>query len=147
VTNSFQPKHCIQDLYEYKDDIINVCTSNIDLNFDNTMNSNNYIHSYTTDGNITINNSYSGIDSHKLYTIQPLTTSQISQLQTININSSTLENRWTINWNQDWEHNFPDWHRVNDMCSKYPGLKNAFDNFKTFYNLCKDDYDNPTPKK
>ncbi len=33
------------------------------------------------------------------------------------------------------------------MCEKYPGLKIAFENFRMFYEMVKDDYDNPTPKK
>ena len=49
--------------------------------------------------------------------------------------------------NQEWKNSFPDWSRVQDMCEYYPGLKIAFENFKVFYEMVKDDYDNPTPKK
>jgi len=80
------------------------------------------------------------------YTIPALTTSQISQLQSIQIDQYTGGD-WGTVWNQEWQHRFPDWSRVQDMCIKYPGLKIAFDNFKTFYEMCKDDYDNPTPKR
>lgn len=43
----------------------------------------------------------------------------------------------------EWVDSFPDWNRVEDMCKQYPGLKIAFENFKTFYCMVKDDYDNP----
>ena len=83
------------------------------------------------------------------YTLPSLTTDQISALSTSTINSITIDSSgWSHNWIQkDWEGQFPNWNRVQDMCSKYPGLKNAFDNFKVFYEMVKDDYDNPTPKK
>lgn len=49
--------------------------------------------------------------------------------------------------NREWESSFPDWHRIQRMCEKYPGLKIAFEKFKTTYHLVKDDYDNPNTKK
>jgi len=77
------------------------------------------------------------------YCLAPLSTSQIYTLT--NIQSQASFN-WGLN-ELDWQQRFPDWARVQDMCNKYPGLKIAFDNFKTFYEMVKDDYDNPTPKK
>lgn len=47
----------------------------------------------------------------------------------------------------EWVDKFPDWHRMQKMCEMYPGLKLAFDKFKTTYNLVKDDYDNPPEKR
>ena len=55
--------------------------------------------------------------------------------------------QFTFNFPKEWVDSFPDFNRVDDMCKKYPGLKIAFDNFKVFYEMVKDDYDNPTPKK
>ena len=49
--------------------------------------------------------------------------------------------------NSEWKHHFPDWSRVQKMCEMYPGLKIAFEKFKTTYYLVKDDYDNPNTKK
>lgn len=54
---------------------------------------------------------------------------------------------FVFNLPKEWVDRFPEWARVQDMCEKYPGLKIAFDNFKVFYEMVKDDYDNPTPKK
>ena len=65
-----------------------------------------------------------------------------SGTDTISINSS-----FTFNLPEEWVDSFPDWHRVEDMCKKYPGLEIALRNFQTVYQLVKDDYDNPTPKK
>ncbi len=68
---------------------------------------------------------------------------------TISVGSLDVNSIESINWHwgQEWNDRFPEWNRVKDMCEKYPGLKNAFDNFKVFYEMVKDDYDNPTPKK
>jgi len=33
------------------------------------------------------------------------------------------------------------------MCDEYPGLKIAFEKFKTTYKLVKDDYDTPKDKR
>lgn len=64
-------------------------------------------------------------------------------VNTISIDTSSF----TFNMPKEWVDCFPDWHRVEDMCKKYPGLEIAFRNFQTVYQLVKDDYDNPTPKK
>lgn len=55
--------------------------------------------------------------------------------------------QFDIDFQNEWENSFPDWQRIQDMCKKYPGLQIAFDNFKVFYEMVKDDYDNPIPKK
>lgn len=47
----------------------------------------------------------------------------------------------------EWQNRFPDWNRIQKMCEEYPGLKIAFEKFKTTYYLVKDDYDNPNSKK
>jgi hypothetical protein len=41
---------------------------------------------------------------------------------------------------KEWEECFPEWGHVQDMCKEYPGLKIAFEKFRTTYNLLKDDY-------
>lgn len=150
MSDSSQPKNSIPDLSEYKDFkdfIIGVDASDINLSYDNTMNTTDYNYAYTGSDTITLTGA-AGQGTYHLPTIQPLTTAQITNLQSITIDSSAQGQLWgTYSWNQEWEHRFPDWYRVKDMCSKYPGLQIAFNNFKTFYEMCKDDYDNPTPKK
>ena len=70
-------------------------------------------------------------------------TTYTSGIDTITIDSSSF----TFNLPKEWVDCFPDWDRVEDMCKKYPGLEIAFRNFQTVYQLVKDDYDNPVPKK
>lgn len=72
-------------------------------------------------------------------------TGAAQSVYTITGNDTITFDSWLTN--KEWENSFPDWGRVNDMCEKYPGLKAAFDNFKVFYEMVKDDYDNPKPKK
>jgi hypothetical protein len=67
----------------------------------------------------------------------------ISTINTVSIDTSSF----TFNLPKEWVDCFPDWDRVEDMRKKYPGLAIAFRNFQTVYQLVKDDYDNPTPKK
>ena len=64
-------------------------------------------------------------------------------ISTVSIDTS--ESSW--NMPVEWVGTFPNWDRVEDMCKKYPALEIALRNFKTVYQLIKDDYDNPTPKK
>ena len=66
-----------------------------------------------------------------------------SGANTISIDNSSF----TFNLPEEWVDCFPGWSRVQDMCKQYPGLEIAFRNFQTVYQLVKDDYDNPTPKK
>ena len=72
------------------------------------------------------------------------TTFANSSVNTISIDSRSL---FTYNMPKEWIDCFPEWRRVEDMCKEYPGLEIAFRNFQTVYQLVKDDYDNPTPKK
>ena len=48
---------------------------------------------------------------------------------------------------QEFVDSFPEWARVEKMCEEYPGLKIAFEKFKTVYKLVKDDYDTPKDKR
>jgi len=74
------------------------------------------------------------------YTINTLST-------TDNITITGIDNYSAFNIPKEWVDCLPPLSRIQDMCEKYPGLKIAFDNFKVFYEMVKDDYDNPVPKK
>ncbi len=52
-----------------------------------------------------------------------------------------------FSFNDEFKGRFPDWNRIQKMCDEYPGLKIAFEKFKTTYMLVKDDYDAPPNKK
>jgi len=41
----------------------------------------------------------------------------------------------------------PDFNRIQKMCEEYPGLKIAFEKFKTTYKLVKDHYDTPEDQR
>ena len=74
------------------------------------------------------------------YTINTLSTGDTITLTGIDSYSG-------LNIPKEWVDCLPPLSRIQDMCEKYPGLKIAFDNFKVFYEMVKDDYDNPVPKK
>jgi hypothetical protein len=77
--------------------------------------------------------------------IGPLTTASIGAIGTVDI--STLLNRnWTLN-SVDWVDTWPDFNKVKNMRVKYPALDKAMDKVISIYNMVKDDYDSPVPKK
>lgn len=52
-------------------------------------------------------------------------------------------------WNipEEFINSFPSFDRIQQMCEEYPGLKIAFEKFKTTYYLVKDDFDTPVDKR
>ena len=54
----------------------------------------------------------------------------------------------SFNWkNEEFVDSLPDFDRIQKMCEQYPGLKIAYEKFKTTYFLVKDDYDTPEDKR
>ena len=78
-------------------------------------------------------------------TIGPLTTDSIAAIGTIDI-STLLNTSWTLN-RVEWVDVWPDFNKVKNMRDKYPALDKAMDKVVSIYNMVKDDYDNPVPKK
>lgn len=78
-----------------------------------------------------------------------LTTTQISGLTTTQIGSITSIDTavFATTFSEEWVHNFPDIKRVEKMCEEYPGLKIAYEKFKTVYKLVADHYDTPKDKR
>lgn len=72
------------------------------------------------------------------------TTSSAAYCTTPTVSISNMNGIWG---GAEWVNSFPAWGRIDAMCKEYPGLQIAFDNFKTVYNLVKDDYDAPVDKK
>ncbi len=69
-----------------------------------------------------------------------------SGIGTISITDLTSE--YAVSWgNTEWVDCFPEWSRIEKMCEEYPGLKIAFEKFKTTYHLVKDDYDTPKDQR
>jgi hypothetical protein len=83
----------------------------------------------------------SGLTVGGTITYPSISTVQIGAITSIDTSA------FTFNIPEEWVGTFPAWDRVDNMCKKYPALEIALRNFKTVYQLVKDDYDNPTPKK
>jgi hypothetical protein len=103
-------------------------------------------HNYGSFGSTMAGNSYS-TNSGLTYTntIGPLTTDSIAAIGTIDI-STLLNTSWTMN-RVEWVDMWPDFNKVKNMRDKYPALDKAMDKVVSIYNMVKDDYDNPVPKK
>jgi hypothetical protein len=57
-------------------------------------------------------------------------------------------NTSTFTWkNEEFVNCLPDFDRIQKMCEQYPGLKIAFEKFKTTYKLVKDHYDTPEDQR
>jgi hypothetical protein len=131
MSNSSQQKNSLDDLLT--DSLISVSGTGTDT-FTITGPS-DYSYTYDSAGMSTITLSPS-ISTYSIGAASPT-------ISTVSIDSSQFS--WNIP--VEWVGTFPDWDRVEDMCKKYPALEIALRNFKTVYQLVKDDYDNPTPKK
>ena len=103
-------------------------------------------HNYGSFGSTMAGNSYS-TNSGLTYvnTISPLTTDSIAAIGTIDI-STLLNTSWTMN-RVEWVDMWPDFNKIKNMRDKYPALDKAMDKVVSIYNMVKDDYDNPVPKK
>jgi hypothetical protein len=106
-------------------------------NFGNTMAGN----AYTTASGLTYVNT---VDTVTLNTSQISSFSQISAIGTLDIR--TLNTNWYVP-PVEWVDNWPDFIKVKKMRDKYPALDKAMEKAISIYNMVKDDYDNPVPKK
>lgn len=77
--------------------------------------------------------------------IPTLTTAQLNAISGAGINFNNAP--FTIHFPEEWVDKFPDFQRVQKMCEEYPGLKIAFEKFKTTYRLVKDHYDTPEDQR
>lgn len=65
---------------------------------------------------------------------------------TVNIGSISSDS-WNWKLPEEFKDAFPDYDRIQKMCEQYPGLKIAFEKFKTTYYLVKDHYDTPEDQR
>lgn len=116
----------------------------------------NNISTYTLDDSITINTGdmfYNTSANNTMYYTG--TTGTINTI-TLTGNTSGLTNTgiYTIDGSNTWdtysewfknlkefEQTMPDLTKIKEMCSMYPALDKAFENFKAIYDLVKDDYE------
>jgi hypothetical protein len=75
--------------------------------------------------------------------------SGITNNGTISISTSTIDQLkgFSFQLPEEWEDSFPNWSKVQKMCEEYPGLKIAFEKFKTTYKLVIDHYDTPEDQR
>ena len=152
MSNSSQPKDSSETLTinsRILDDVLKDCTidlsgTGVNMNDVTVVGAVGSPYTYDSLSSITLTPTTinaSGTIATSTYTVGSITTSDTITIQSFD------PNQYTFNFPEEWRNSFPEWSRVQDMCKKYPGLKIAFDNFKVFYEMVKDDYDNPTPKK
>lgn len=67
-----------------------------------------------------------------------MTISPIPSISTIDI--STFDTQYEIDFGEEWRTHFPDFKQIEEMCKEYPALQKALENFKTIYEMVKDDY-------
>jgi len=133
MSNSSQPQNSLDTLTISSDILIDLGATGANMS-DITITSAGVDYNYVYDNSSVVSVVTSG--GGGTYTIGPIGNTDTITFDDFNFNSFT-----------EWQNIFPDWDRVQSMCEKYPGLKIAFENFKVFYEMVKDDYDNPTPKK
>ena len=127
--------------------------SSITLNDTYTIDVNNMNMStfnFTNNDTITLSGSvYSPCTVSYPSSYSTLTTTQISGLTTAQLGSITSidTSAFTISFPEEWVNSFPDFKRIEKMCEEYPGLKIAYEKFKTVYKLVADHYDTPKDKR
>lgn len=113
--------------------------------------------SITLNDTIDLSNTMSGVIAQEISTVidtvvldygnmsngQSITLPTGSYDSTITIDSSLFENIWVTT--VPFENGFPEWEDFQKMCKEYPGLEQAYEKLKTFYVLCKDEWE--TKKK
>jgi len=106
------------------------------VDFDSMTINSNYNYQHNTSNTIS---SISGAAS--TYTISGSNTSYVNTISSINISD------FTVTMPVEWVNCFPDFGRIEKMCKEYPGLKIAYNQFKTVYALVRDDYDTPKDQR
>ena len=70
----------------------------------------------------------------------------VTSIGTIN-NISISGNNFNWTGSEEFVNCLPDFDRIQKMCEQYPGLKIAYEKFKTTYKLVKDHYDTPEDER
>jgi hypothetical protein len=112
-----------------------------------------------TFGNITVNNTtgisyYYTSDISNMVTIGSGLQTSSGTISISNLGATTgaisgAGSGYEWNWKtpEEFIDAFPDMDRIKKMCEEYPGLKIAFEKFKTTYYLVKDHYDTPEDQR
>ena len=155
MSNSSPPENSVQEFIRnlressaYKDtveDSLEVADSSTfkfnDMGYDTCYNT--IINSGTSSNTITFTGgtgattNFTYVNSPSTYTISTSANTCISGIGTIS----------GIFYGEDWVDKFPDFDKIQKMCEEYPGLKIAFEKFKTTYKLVRDHYDTPKDQR
>lgn len=101
-----------------------------------------YSYQYSTAGAVGNGTTISSISGAAgTYSISGLTTTQVNTISSIDISD------FQVKMPEEWVDCFPDFDRIAQMCKEYPGLKIAYEQFKTVYALVRDDYDTPKDQR
>jgi hypothetical protein len=155
MTTSSQPESSLEDLLKQLREKIEEPISNITVK-DNTVDTITLTNTgagyspymYSSTGASCLTGSYT-IGTSLCNTISYNNGSTISTICPSNstINIGAIDTSTMFSWGEEWKDRFPAWDRILDMCEHYPGLKIAFEKFKTVYKLVRDDYDTPENKR
>ena len=160
MNNSSLPETSVQEFIRslressaYKDtveDSLEVADSSTfkfnDMGYDTCYNT--IINSGTSSNTITFTGgtgattNFTYVNSPSTYTISTSANTCIS-----GINGANGINLTGIFGGEDWVDKFPDFDKIQKMCEEYPGLKIAFEKFKTTYKLVRDHYDTPKDQR
>jgi hypothetical protein len=159
MSNSSPPENSVQEFIRslressaYKDTVEDTLeiTDNITFKYDDslpatcyqyqpltTINGGTSSNTITFTGGTGMTSNYAYVNSPSTYTIS--TSACIPSINSINLTG--------IFNGEDWVDQFPDFDKIQKMCEEYPGLKIAFEKFKTTYKLVRDHYDTPKDQR
>ena len=97
---------------------------------------------FSTDNTMYYTNSTGTLSTITIDTSSLIDTSPLINTSSYSPGSTSWEPLTSIyNWpNKEFESHMPDLTKVKEMCTMYPALDKAFENFKAIYDLIKDDY-------
>lgn len=99
------------------------------------------LYSITLDGEIMTNDTITISVDSSFVNYDSMIGSAISNGDYITITSdNSYSEQYEIDFGDNWRTHFPDFYEVESMCKEYPALEKAFENFKTIYEMVKDDY-------
>lgn len=106
-----------------------------------TITSSGSDYSYYSGGSVTTIGAVGASGGSTFSITSGLGATQINTISNISITDLSVEPQ------KEFVNCMPDFDRIEKMCKEYPGLKIAFEKFKTTYYLVKDDYDTPKDQR
>ena len=161
MSNSSPPENSVQEFIRslressaYKDtieDTLEITDSstfkfnNMDLSdtcYNTIINGGTSSNTITFTGGSGATTNFAYVNSPSTYTVSTGTTVCMP-----GINGANGINLTGVFGGEDWVDKFPDFDKIQKMCEEYPGLKIAFEKFKTTYKLVRDHYDTPEDQR